>query len=83
MNQIKPCEQVLMSGNNKQKFQSHDICRWGSYKTQCSTMINFRSLTFSYVCKFKVTFKKFLLINSFHSLEEYFTFDAKFDPHKN
>jgi hypothetical protein len=27
--------------------------------------------------------KKFLLINSFYSVEEYFTFDAKFDPDKN
>jgi hypothetical protein len=33
--------------------------------------------------KFKATFKKSLLINSFYSLEEYFTFDAKFDPDKN
>ena len=33
--------------------------------------------------KFKATLKKFLLINSFYSLEEYFTFDAKFDPDKN
>jgi hypothetical protein len=31
---------------------------------------------------FKVTLKKFLLIHSFYSLEEYFTFDAKFDPDK-
>jgi hypothetical protein len=33
--------------------------------------------------KFKVTLKKFLLVNSFYSLEEYYTFDAKFDPDKN
>jgi hypothetical protein len=33
--------------------------------------------------KFKATLKKFLLINSFYSPEEYFTFDAKFDPDKN
>jgi hypothetical protein len=33
--------------------------------------------------KFKATLKKFLLINSFYSLEKYFTFDAKFDPDKN
>jgi hypothetical protein len=33
--------------------------------------------------KFKATLKKFLLINSFYSLEEYFTIDAKFDPDKN
>jgi hypothetical protein len=32
--------------------------------------------------KFKATLKKFPLINSFYSLEEYFTFDAKFDPDK-
>jgi hypothetical protein len=33
--------------------------------------------------KFKVTFKKILLIHSFYSLGEYFTFYAKFDPDKN
>jgi hypothetical protein len=33
--------------------------------------------------KFKATFKTFLLIKSFYSLEEYFIFDAKFDPDKN
>jgi hypothetical protein len=33
--------------------------------------------------KFKVTLKKFLLVNSFYSLEEYFAYDAKFDPNKN
>jgi hypothetical protein len=33
--------------------------------------------------KLKVTLKKFPLIHSFYSLEEYFTFDAKFDPDKN
>jgi hypothetical protein len=33
--------------------------------------------------KFKVTLNIFLFINSFYSLEEYFTFDAKFDPDKN
>jgi hypothetical protein len=33
--------------------------------------------------KFKVTLKKFLLVNSFFSLQEYYMFDAKFDPDKN
>jgi hypothetical protein len=33
--------------------------------------------------KYDATLKKFLLINSFYSLEKYFTFDAKFDPDKN
>jgi hypothetical protein len=33
--------------------------------------------------QFKATFKKFLLISPFYSLEEYFTLDAKFDPDKN
>jgi hypothetical protein len=33
--------------------------------------------------KFKVTLKKFLLINSFYSLDEYFAYDAKHDLDKN
>jgi hypothetical protein len=33
--------------------------------------------------KFKVTLKKFLLVNSFYSLEEYFEYDAKSDLDKN
>jgi hypothetical protein len=33
--------------------------------------------------KFKVTLKKFLLLNSIYSLEEYFAYDTKFDPDKN
>jgi hypothetical protein len=32
---------------------------------------------------FKVTLKKFLLLNSFYSLEEYFAYDTKSDPDKN
>jgi hypothetical protein len=31
----------------------------------------------------EVTLKKFLLVNSFYSLEEYYMFDAKFDSDKN
>jgi hypothetical protein len=35
----------------------------------------------SYAAKiFKVTLKKFLSLNLFYSLEDYFTFDAKFNP---
>jgi hypothetical protein len=30
-----------------------------------------------------VTLKKTLLVNSFYSQEEYYTFDAKLDPDKN
>jgi hypothetical protein len=33
--------------------------------------------------KFNVTLKKFLLVNSFYSLEEYFAYDAKSDLDKN
>jgi hypothetical protein len=33
--------------------------------------------------KLQVTFKKLILIHSFYSLEEYFTFGAKFEPDKN
>jgi hypothetical protein len=33
--------------------------------------------------KFKITLKKFLLINSFYSLDEYFAYDAKHDLDQN
>jgi hypothetical protein len=33
--------------------------------------------------KFKIALKKFLLINSFYSLDEYFAYDAKHDLDKN